>query len=227
MKDELKLSYWNFAMTTIIVCLIPIIFNQIIVFSMQSFTPEMYSSFKRSDNVITKHFIDYQFATYLAISLFSSLALGIFKHYTIPFCVSFFLIYPFLPYVEKLDIYSTLLNIFLIPFSITFACHYTVLRILFINFPKIKKIAYISMIILILFFLFIITIDNYRYSINKFGYQYNIDNLSFMIGIIPIFIFFIAFIVLFITFIVAYVYCWKNRFNILRTKGALEKGVWI
>lgn len=227
MKDELKLSYWDFAMTIIIMYLVPIIFNQIIVELIKSYTPEMYSSLERSENAITKHFIDFKFAAYIIITLFVSLALGIlkvlgiFKHYGIPLLFPLLIIYPFMPYVEKLDIYSTLLNIFLIPFSLTFVCHYYVLRTLFANFPKIKKIAYVSMIILFLIFIFVVFTDSYYYSINKFGYQYNIDNLYSMISIIPRFITLFAFVALFIIFISAYVYYWKNRHNLktIRPKG--------
>lgn len=233
MKDELKLSYWDFAMTTIIMYLVPMIFIQINVFLMQSFAPEIYSSLKMRDNIVIQHFLDFKFAAYLAIPLFLSLALGIlkvlgiFKHYAIPLYAPLFVVYTLMPYIEKFDFESIFLWLFLVPFSITFAFHYTVLRILFINFPKIKKIAYVSMIILFLIFLFVVFTDSYYYSINKFGYQYNIDNLYSMISIIPRFITLFAFVALFIIFISAYVYCWKNRYNILRTKGALDKGVLI
>lgn len=121
----------------------------------------------------------------------------------------------------RLDGYSVILWFFLLIFSITFFCHYIVLRTFFANFPKVKKIAYISMAILILYFLFVVSTDSYYYSINKFGYQYNIDNLYYMIGIIPRFITLFAFVVLFIIFISAYVYWLKNRYNLkaIRPKG--------
>lgn len=228
MKDELKLSYWDFAMTIIIMYLVPVIFNQIIVELIKSYTPEMYSSLEKSENVITRHFIDYKFAAYIIITLFVSLALGIlkvlgiFKHYGIPLLFPLLIIYPFMPYVEKLDIYSTLLNIFLIPFSLTFVCHYYVLRTLFANFPKIKKIAYVSMAIVILLCLLTIILDAYKYDIRKLGYySYNIDNLELTIGMIIGCIVFTILAVLFTIFVSAYVYYWKNRRNLkaIRPKG--------
>lgn len=221
MKDETKISYRDFAMTIIIVYLVPVIFIQINVFLIQSFFPEMYSSFQRSDNVIIQHFIDFQFVAYLGMPLFLSLFLGIFKNYPIALAVPLIGLYPLEAYIMRLDGYSVILWFFLLVFSITFVCHYIVLRTFFANFPKIKKIAYVSMVILILYFIFVVTTDGYRYFINKFGYQYNIDNLYFMIGIIPRFITLFAFIVLFIIFISAYVYFCKNRHNLktIRPKG--------
>lgn len=94
MKDETKISYRDFAMTIIIVYLVPVIFIQINVFLIQSFFPEMYSSFKRSDNVIIQHFIDFQFVAYLGMPLFLSLFLGIFKNYPIALAVPLIGLYP-------------------------------------------------------------------------------------------------------------------------------------
>lgn len=228
MKDETKISYWDFAMTTIIVYLVPVIFIQINVFLIQSFFPKMYLSFQISDNVIIQHFLDFKFAAYLAIPLFLSLALGIlkvlgiFKHYAIPLLLPLIGVYPLLPYVEKFHFESFPLWLFLLFFCLTFGLHYYVLRILFANFHKIKKIAYVSMVILILLFLFALILDTYEYDIRKLGYySYNIDNLDLVIGMITQCIFLTIFAVLFVILISAYVYWLKNRHNIqaIKPKG--------
>ena len=88
--------------------------------------------------------------------------------------------------------------------------NYFVLRIFFVNFPKIKKIAYTLTALFPIIFTIVVFLDGYRYEIDRSDIIFKTIGsvIAFAILFIPI--------ALFIILIIAYVYSsynWRTKNN--------------
>ena len=201
-----KARYVDIVVPIILAYLLPIIFMFIIFYSLEAFAPETFRTLERSKNVIIANFITMEYVALLAIPLFLSLVLSIFIRNVQIFIGVPMIIYTLLPFVIDMTnavdaIVVNLISIFV--FLPTIMFNYFVLRIFFVNFPKIKKIAYTLTALFPMLFIMIAFLDKYRYEI---------DGKIF--GTIEIIFRFAGISILagpFIILIIAYVYYWKAR----------------
>ena len=211
MKTQ-KTRYADIVVPIILAYLLPIIFMFIISFAFEAFAPDTFKSLERSKNgiiyVIAKRFLTGEYVALLQIPLFLSLVLGIFTRDFKIFIGVPLIIYALLPfavymnYADEAIIVWLLVCFFILPIA---GGNYFVLRVLFVNFPKIKKIAYILTALFPIVCTVAIFLDEY--------YRYKIDgNIVFALVVllrsIPV--------GLFIILIIAYVYSsynWRTKNN--------------
>ena len=206
MKTQ-KGHYIDIVVPIILMYLIPMAFISIVVELMKTFTPDTFIALERSKNaimyVIAKNFLTMDYVALLGLPLFLSLVLSIFTRNFKIFIGVPMIIYALLPFAldmanadDAIIMWLLVVCFFMLPIML----NYCVLRVLFVNFPKIKKIAYILTALFPIVFTVAIFLDEY--------YRYKIDgNIVFALVVllrsIPV--------ALFIILIIAYIYCWRVR----------------
>ena len=203
-----KARYVDIVVPIILAYLIPIIFLYSIPDLIKAFSPDTFKSLERSKNVIIANFITMEYVSLLAIPLFLSLVLSIFIRNVQIFIGVPMIIYTLLPFVVDMTnavdaIVVNLISIFV--FLPTIMFNYFVLRIFFVNFPKIKKIAYTLTALFPIIFTIVVFLDGYRYEIDRSDIIFKTIGsvIAFAILFIPI--------ALFIILIIAYAYYWRAR----------------